>query len=74
MLQIQTTMKFLTADQKKFYDENGFVVLDILTDEEKDELSNSYDVIFKEKAQENLEATWGGSWQEKNKKTVGHLP
>lgn len=63
-------MKILTPEQKKSYDDNGYVSLDILTEEEKDELCREYDIIFKEKAQSNLEATWQGDWNEKKQKTV----
>lgn len=61
-------MKFLTPKQKKFYDDNGYVALDILTEEEIDELCRDYDIIFKEKAQSNLEATWQGDWNDKKEK------
>ncbi|KAK8406528.1 hypothetical protein O3P69_007277 [Scylla paramamosain] len=56
-------MKFLTTEQKKFYDDNGYVVLDILTDEEKSELSEDFDQIFQAKDGANLEATWQGNWK-----------
>ncbi|XP_047470682.1 phytanoyl-CoA dioxygenase, peroxisomal-like isoform X1 [Penaeus chinensis] len=58
-------MKFLTPEQKKFYDDNGYVVIDVLTKEQTDELSRDYDDIFKRKADSNLEATWQGDWNKK---------
>lgn len=67
-------MKFLTPEQKKFYDDNGYVVIDVLTKEQTDELSRDYDDIFKRKADSNLEATWQGDWNKKAGTTVSVLP
>ncbi|KAA0193829.1 hypothetical protein HAZT_HAZT011612 [Hyalella azteca] len=55
-------MKFLSKEQKLFYDENGYVVLDILSSAELEEISAEYDLIFRNKADQNLDATWQGSW------------
>ncbi|XP_066950957.1 phytanoyl-CoA dioxygenase, peroxisomal-like [Macrobrachium rosenbergii] len=62
-------MKFLTAEQKKFYNDNGYVVLDILSEAEIDELGREYDDIFKRKADSNLEATWQGDWNTQKQQT-----
>lgn len=66
-------MKFLTPEQKKFYDDNGYIVLDILTKEEISELSQEFDKIFQAKAQSNLEATWQGDWKKDKQKNVSLL-
>lgn len=63
-------MKFLTTEQKKFYNDNGYVVLDILTNEEISELSEDFDRIFEAKDGANLEATWQGDWKTDKKKNV----
>ncbi|KAK7080252.1 hypothetical protein SK128_003718 [Halocaridina rubra] len=62
-------MKFLTTEQKKFYDDKGYIVLDILNDAEITELSEEYDQIFRKKSDSNLEATWQGNWNDQYKKT-----
>ncbi|KAG7177726.1 Phytanoyl-CoA dioxygenase, peroxisomal-like 1 [Homarus americanus] len=54
--------------EKKFYDDNGYVVIDILTDQEKDDLSKEYDQVFNAKDQAKLEGTWQGDWEGKKKK------
>lgn len=61
-------MKFLTPKQKTFYDDNGYVVLDLLTAEEKDELCEEYDQLFEAKKQFDLEATWQGDWSDQKEK------
>ncbi|KAK3868760.1 hypothetical protein Pcinc_025875 [Petrolisthes cinctipes] len=66
----QGTMKLLTAEQKKFYDDNGYAVLDLLTEGEVDELSRDYDNIFKAKAASDTEATWAGDWKDDTKKKM----
>lgn len=57
-------LKILTPEQKAHYGENGFVKLtNIFTQEEINELSNEYDVVFEQKLRENadaLESTWAG--------------
>ena len=63
-------MKFLSAKQKKFYEDNGYVVADVFTEEEIEELSLEYDAIFKRKNDENLEATWQGDWKKEDSKSV----
>ncbi|CAL4122245.1 unnamed protein product [Meganyctiphanes norvegica] len=62
-------MKMLTKDQMKCYADNGYVVLDILTESEIEELSTEYDAIFTRKAQCNLEATWQGDWNKEKTQT-----
>lgn len=66
-------MKFLTPEQSKFYDDNGYIVLDILTREEISELSQEYDKIFQAKAQSDLEATWDGDWKQDEQKKVSFV-
>ena len=41
-------MKFLTGDQKKFYEENGFILLsNIFSEEEFEVISEEYSNVFK---------------------------
>ena len=41
-------MKFLTGDQKKFYQENGFILLsNIFSEEEFEVISDEYSNVFK---------------------------
>ena len=63
-------MKFLTTEQKNFYDVNGYIVLDILTDEEISQLSDEYDQLFQAKADSNTEGTWDGDWKKDKQKNV----
>lgn len=54
----------LTEDQKAFYAENGYVVLDnLFTDEEFDEISSEYDNVFERALGSRIEGTWSGEWQ-----------
>ncbi|XP_058803129.1 phytanoyl-CoA dioxygenase, peroxisomal-like [Phymastichus coffea] len=57
-------LKFLTVEQKKFWDENGFIKLsDVFSNEELDEISKEYDDLFERKQKEDaggLEAAWKG--------------
>jgi phytanoyl-CoA hydroxylase len=62
----------LTEEQKKCWEENGFVLLDnIFTNEEMEEMSEAYDDVFdlKKKQTYDMEAAWTGEWrkEEKNK-------
>ncbi|XP_076057463.1 phytanoyl-CoA dioxygenase, peroxisomal-like [Oratosquilla oratoria] len=61
-------MKFLKEDQKRFYNEQGYLVLDLLSEEEIQELSDEYDRVFNLRKHENTEATWQGDWKKENKK------
>lgn len=63
-------MVFLSADQLKSYDDDGFIVLDVLTPQETEEISNEYDAVFKRKENYNLEATWGGTWDKSKEHNV----
>ena len=63
-------MGALTAEQKKFYADNGYIVLDLLTKQETDNISDEYDLIFKRKADYDLESTWGGNWEKSAEKSV----
>lgn len=60
-------MGSLTAEQMKSYEDNGYLVLDVLTPAEIEEMSTEYDAIFQRKADQNLEATWGGGWDKSKK-------
>jgi hypothetical protein len=41
-------MKFLTEDQKKFYQENGFILLsNVFSEEEFEVISDEYSKVFK---------------------------
>lgn len=59
-------MPLLTEEQQKFWDENGYVLLDdIFTSEEVEEMSEAYDEIFNmKKKMYNLEAAWDGDWKQ----------
>lgn len=51
----------LTAEQKKHYKDNGYIVMkDALTKDEVDELSREYDALFKRKNQAVMEQSWVG--------------
>lgn len=59
-------MKYLTSEQKQFYKENGYILLDnIFSPDEIEECSTAYDELFKLKTSQetNMEATWSGNWQ-----------
>lgn len=57
-------LKFLTAAQKKFYEDNGYIKLGgVFTNEEMETISKSYDELFDRKNRENrdgLESAWVG--------------
>lgn len=57
-------LKFLTAQQKKFYDDNGYVKLSgVFSEKELQEISDAYDELFDRKHKENLEgleSAWVG--------------
>ncbi|MCL4151356.1 UNVERIFIED_CONTAM: hypothetical protein GTU68_000371 [Idotea baltica] len=61
-------MKFLNVEQKQFYKDNGYIVLDILSQAEIEELSIAYNSVFERKRKENTEATWRGDWKNEDKK------
>lgn len=54
----------LSEKQKKFYSDNGYLLLDgVFTPEEIEECSVEYDKLFQSKqSQNNLEAKWKGDW------------
>lgn len=55
----------LTAGQKEFYKENGYIQLsNIFTPEEIKEISDAYDSVFKRKAEQNfnMQTSWEGKW------------
>lgn len=54
----------LSENQKKFYSDNGYLLLDgVFTPEEIEECSVEYDKLFQSKqSQNNLEAKWKGDW------------
>lgn len=55
-------MTRLTAEQKLFYKENGYIVLKkLMSDEDISTISKDYDELFKRKNQEKMESSWVGS-------------
>ncbi|KAL0819982.1 hypothetical protein ABMA28_007979 [Loxostege sticticalis] len=55
-------MTRLTAEQKLFYKENGYIVLKkLMSDEDISMISKDYDELFKRKNQEKMESSWVGS-------------
>lgn len=55
----------LTEDQVSFYKTKGYVILDdIFSAKELEECSREYDNLFERKKMSNLEATWGGDWNQ----------
>ena len=63
-------MGALTAEQKKFYADNGYIVLDLLTKQETDNISKEYDLIFERKADSDLETSWQGNWEKSKEHNV----
>jgi len=60
----------VTDEQVKFYQENGYIVLDgIFTKEQVEKCSQEYDRLFEVKKQEkmDMEATWIGDWTDDKK-------
>ncbi len=58
-------MGYLSKEQKQFYKENGYILLDnVFSEREMDQCSKAYDSLFQLKKQQNsnLEATWAGNW------------
>ncbi|XP_066950959.1 phytanoyl-CoA dioxygenase, peroxisomal-like [Macrobrachium rosenbergii] len=62
-------MKCLTEDQLKTYERDGYIVLNLLTENEVDELSKEYDAIFARHNKDDMEATWSGDWNKQREKT-----
>lgn len=67
----------LTPEQKKSFQENGFILLDnIFTNDEIQEMSDAYDQVFdlKKSQDSNMEAAWDGNWKTSTeKKTVRYI-
>ena len=58
--------RMLTEEQVSFYKTNGFIILDdIFSARELEECSREYDNLFERKRASDLEATWGGDWNQK---------
>ncbi|XP_068619217.1 probable alpha-ketoglutarate-dependent hypophosphite dioxygenase [Battus philenor] len=52
----------LTAEEKKFYKENGYIILkNIIPEDELAKIIEEYDKLFKRKNQAKLETSWVGS-------------
>lgn len=68
------SLKYLTVEEKKFYDKNGFVKLSgIFTDAELESISKEYNDLFERKNRENragLEAAWRG---DRMKQEAGYI-
>lgn len=73
LLFCQLIMVGLTKEQLASYDENGYIVLDLLTKDEIEEMSREYDNIFKRKSNFNLEATWKGQWDRPDGQSVSQI-
>jgi len=56
-------LKFLTPEQKQFWDDNGYIKLNIFSTKEINEISDAYTELFERKFRENiggLESRWTG--------------
>lgn len=59
--QFNNKMVLFTEEQKKFYKDNGYIVIkNVLTKEQLDEISTEYDKLFASKDQQKLEYAWLG--------------
>lgn len=69
-------LKFLTKEQKRQWDEDGFIkVGNIFTPAELTEIDQAYDDLFERKARENangLEAGWVGDEMKKAAKNIDY--
>ncbi|XP_004924081.2 phytanoyl-CoA dioxygenase, peroxisomal [Bombyx mori] len=55
-------MVHLTEEQKKFYEENGYIVLkNVLSEEDLCSITIEYNNLFNRKNQEKMESSWVGS-------------
>lgn len=67
-------LKFLTPEQKQFWEDNGFIKLsNVFSTKEINEISDTYDELFERKYRENLsglESRWAG---EDMKKLAGSI-
>ncbi|XP_072742525.1 probable alpha-ketoglutarate-dependent hypophosphite dioxygenase [Anoplolepis gracilipes] len=68
------SLKFLTSEEKKFWEENGYIKLtNVYSPKEVNEISDAYNELFERKHRENLaglEARWAG---EDMKKLSGYI-
>lgn len=61
----------LTEEQLQSYDTNGYLVIDVLNEQELEELSNAYNTVFESKiGVYNLESTWEGNWRTSKENTT----
>lgn len=67
-------LKFLTPEQKQFWQENGYIKLsNVYSTKEMNEISDAYDDLFERKRRENLEgleSAWVGNDM---KKEAGYI-
>jgi len=60
--------KMLTSEQKQFYKDKGFILLDkVFSPEEIEECVEAYDNLFETKKADprtNMEAQWAGGWKD----------
>ncbi|XP_018357113.1 PREDICTED: probable alpha-ketoglutarate-dependent hypophosphite dioxygenase [Trachymyrmex septentrionalis] len=66
-------LKFLTPEQKQFWEDNGYIKLNIYSTKEINEISDAYNELFERKFRENLqgmESRWSG---EDMKKLAGSI-
>lgn len=68
------SLKFLTAEEKQFWQENGYIKLtNVFSVKEMNEISDAYNELFERKHRENLaglEAGWVGNDM---KKAAGYI-
>ncbi|XP_049877604.1 phytanoyl-CoA dioxygenase, peroxisomal-like [Pectinophora gossypiella] len=63
----------LTAEQKKFYNDNGYIVVkNVISEKELSRLSEEYDKLFARKNQEKMESSWVGSDENDRKSDSTH--
>lgn len=59
------SLKFLTPEQKNYYEKSGFIKLSgVFTEKEINEISDGYNELFERKHKENfqgLESAWTGN-------------
>ncbi|KAL0118691.1 hypothetical protein PUN28_009391 [Cardiocondyla obscurior] len=70
-----SSLKFLTSEQKQFWQENGYIKLsNVYSPKEINEISDTYDDLFARKQREvkSLEASWAGSDMKKLAKNINY--
>lgn len=58
----------LTPEQKKFYKDNGYILLkNLISEKELSRVIDEYDKLFKRKNQETMENSWVGKNEDNRK-------